>query len=72
MLSSDERTKLLVDWNDTQRDYPVDRTVDQLFDDQVEKTPEAVATIFNGQALSFRELQSRANFLAHRLRGLGI
>jgi amino acid adenylation domain-containing protein len=62
-----------VEWNKTQRDYPEDRCLHQLFEEQVTRTPEAVAVIFEGQEISYAELNRRANQLAHypRKRGVG-
>jgi amino acid adenylation domain-containing protein len=67
-----ERHQLLVEWNDTRADYPKDSCIHELFEAQVEKTPEAVAVEFEGQQLTYRELNDRANQLAHVLRGLGV
>ena len=71
-LTEAERHKLLVEWNQTERDYPRDKCVHQLFEEQVERTPEAVAVVFEGNSLSYRELNTRANRLAHHLRSLGV
>ena len=68
LLTGGERQRLLVEWNRTDTDYPRDRSVHQLFETQVERTPEAVAVVFEEQQLSYRELNARANQLAHRLR----
>ena len=46
LLTEPERRQLLIEWNDTQRDYPSDRCVHQLFEDQVDRTPDAVAVVF--------------------------
>jgi non-ribosomal peptide synthetase component F len=59
-------------WNSTTRDYPIDQCLHQLVEQQVSRTPEAVAVVFGGQALSYRELNARANQLAHHLRALGV
>ncbi len=67
-----EKHQLLVEWNETTRDYPKDNCLHQLFEEQVERTPEAVAVIFRDQQLTYRELNRRANQLAHYLRTLGI
>ncbi|HEY7511066.1 MAG TPA: amino acid adenylation domain-containing protein, partial [Vicinamibacteria bacterium] len=58
-------------WNQTARDYPV-RCVHALFEEQVERTPDAVALAFESATLTYRELDQRANRLAHRLRALGV
>jgi non-ribosomal peptide synthetase component F len=71
-LSEAERHQLLVEWNDTQADYPQDQCIHQLFEEQVEKTPDAIALIFEGKQLTYRELNSRSNQLAHHLQKLGV
>jgi amino acid adenylation domain-containing protein len=72
LLSADERTLLLDTWNQTALPYPQDRCLHQLFEEQVHKTPEATALVFDGNSLSYRELNARANRLAHHLIGLGV
>jgi amino acid adenylation domain-containing protein/non-ribosomal peptide synthase protein (TIGR01720 family) len=72
ILTSAERQQILVDWNSTETNYPWDKTVHQLFEDQVEKTPQNVAVVFEGQQLTYRELNNRANQLAHYLRKQGV
>ena len=72
LLTDAERHQLLVAWNDTAAPYPADRCVHQLFEAQVERTPETVALVFEQQQLSYRELNRRANQLAHHLRTLGV
>src|SRR5258706_4844709 len=71
LLTEAERHQLLVEWNDTATDYPRDRCIHELFEAQVARTPEAVAVVFEGQQLSYGELNARANQLAHHLIGLG-
>jgi len=72
LLTDVERHQVLVEWNDTRTDYPRDKTLPELFEEQVEKTPEATAVDFAGQRLTYRELAARANQLAHRLQALGV
>ena len=72
LLSESERHQLLVEWNNTTVDYPQDKCIHQLFEEQVEKTPNAVAVIFEGEELTYQELNSQANQLAHYLQKLGI
>ena len=72
LLSAAQEQQLLVKWNDTQVEYPLDKCIHQLFEEQVEKTPEAVAAVFEGEQLTYRELNQRANQLAHYLRTLGV
>ncbi|HYV30825.1 MAG TPA: amino acid adenylation domain-containing protein, partial [Candidatus Binatia bacterium] len=67
-----ERHQILVEWNQTERDYPRDKCVHQLFEEQVERMPEAVAVVFEGQFLTYRELNARADQLGYHLRSLGV
>jgi amino acid adenylation domain-containing protein len=71
LLSEAERTQLLVDRNKTATDYPR-RCVHELFEEQVARAAENVALICGTQQLSYRELNERANQVAHYLRGLGV
>ncbi|OYE00557.1 non-ribosomal peptide synthetase [Nostoc sp. 'Peltigera membranacea cyanobiont' 232] len=72
MLTASEQQQLLVEWNNTQVDYPQDKCIHQLFEEQVERTPDAVAVVFENQQLTYHELNTRANQLAHYLRSLGV
>jgi amino acid adenylation domain-containing protein len=72
MLTQAELHQLLVEWNDTKTDYPKDKCIHELFETQVEKTPDALALIFEDQQLSYSELNIRANQLAHCLQKLGV
>jgi amino acid adenylation domain-containing protein len=72
LLSAEEQHQLLVEWNDTRTDYPKDLCIHQLFEAQVERTPDATAVVFEGERLTYRELNARANQLAHYLRRLGV
>ncbi len=72
LLKEAERHTLLVDWNATQVAYPEDICLHQLIEEQVERTPQAIAVSFEQERLSYRELNKRANRLAHRLRELGV
>jgi len=71
-LSAIERHKILVEWNNTQTDYPKDKCIHQLFEAQVERTPHAIAVVFEDQQLTYHELNRRANQLAHHLQSLGV
>ncbi|HEX8150718.1 MAG TPA: amino acid adenylation domain-containing protein [Pyrinomonadaceae bacterium] len=71
LLSEERRRELVVEFNETSREYPRGLTVAQLFDRQAQGTPESVAAVCEGQSLTYRELQRRSNQLAHCLRGLG-
>ena len=71
-LDNSERQKVLVEWNETACSFPHDKCFQQLFEDQVELTPDAEAVVFAEQTLSYRELNRRVNRLAHHLRSLGV
>jgi len=70
--SVEDRNKILVEFNDTAVDYPRDKTVIQLFEEQVERTPNKVAVSFGDASITYEELNERANILAHKLRDLGV
>ena len=72
LLTQAERHQLLVDWNGTQVNYSQGQCIHQLFEAQVERTPDAVAVIFEGEHLTYQELNLRANQLAHYLQKLGV
>ncbi|MBG1265874.1 non-ribosomal peptide synthase/polyketide synthase, partial [Nostoc sp. WHI] len=72
LLTEVEQQQLLVEWNNTQTDYPQDKCIHQLFEAQVERTPDAIAVVFENQQLTYHELNSRANQLAHYLQSLGV
>jgi amino acid adenylation domain-containing protein len=72
ILTAAERQELLVAFNDTRADYPADRCIHQLFEAQVERTPDNVALAFEGRELTYAQLNARANQLAHHLQARGI
>ncbi|MFK0731312.1 MAG: amino acid adenylation domain-containing protein, partial [Gloeotrichia echinulata HAB0833] len=72
LLSAAERHQLLVEWNDTVIEYPTDKCIHQLFELQVEKTPDAVAVVFDDEELTYAQLNSRANTIAHHLQSQGV
>ncbi|MEM9275513.1 MAG: amino acid adenylation domain-containing protein, partial [Cyanobacteria bacterium P01_F01_bin.143] len=72
MLSEAEQQKLLVEWNDTAVPYSQEKCIHQLFEAQVAKTPDAVAVVFEKQTLTYTELNTKANQLAHYLQQLGV
>ncbi|PMB16043.1 non-ribosomal peptide synthetase [Fischerella thermalis CCMEE 5282] len=72
LLTAAEKQQLLVEWNSTKSHYPQDLCIHQLFEAQVERTPDAVAVVFADQQLTYRELNCRANQLAHELQKLGV
>ncbi|WP_339102103.1 amino acid adenylation domain-containing protein [Pseudomonas sp. G166] len=72
ILPASEREQLLVKFNATEADYPQQQTIHGLFEEQVQRTPDAVAVIRGEQRLTYRELNVRANRLAHYLRKQGV
>ncbi|WP_236143257.1 non-ribosomal peptide synthetase [Nostoc sp. CMAA1605] len=72
LLPEQERHQLLIEWNQIKADYPLDKCIHELFEEQVEKTPNAVAVVFEERQLTYRELNQRANQLANYLRVLGV
>jgi amino acid adenylation domain-containing protein len=72
LLTEVEQYQLLREWNDTQAEYPLDQCIHQLFEAQVEQTPDAVAVVFEDEQLTYRQLNQRVNQLAHYLRTLGV
>lgn len=71
LLTAAERQRLLIEWNATAETIP-DTCIHHRFEAQAESTPDAVAVIFEGEELSYGELDARANRLAHHLRSLGV
>ncbi|MDQ3826654.1 MAG: condensation domain-containing protein, partial [Actinomycetota bacterium] len=72
ILDPDERQRLLVEWNDTALDVPPPATLAEIFEAQVARAPDATAVVCGNAALTFAELNVRANRLAHHLAGLGV
>ncbi|NEN94395.1 MAG: amino acid adenylation domain-containing protein [Moorea sp. SIO3I7] len=72
LLTEAEQQQLLAQWSQAHRDYPGDSSIHHLFEQQVERTPDAVALVFGEQQLSYRELDRRANQLATYLQTLGV
>ncbi|MDI5888451.1 non-ribosomal peptide synthetase [Flavobacterium yafengii] len=67
-LTIEEKTQLLVSFNDTKSDYPQDKTIVDLFEDQVARTPNNIAIVFEDVVLTYQELNERSNQLASYLR----
>lgn len=67
MLTQSECQQLLVDWNNTGSEYSVNMCVHQLFEAQVERTPESIAMLFSGESIGYDDLNQRANRVAHYL-----
>jgi amino acid adenylation domain-containing protein len=72
LLSGAEHAQVVEGWNRTDRPYPRGASIHELFAAQVESAPDALALEWEGEALSYRELDARANRLAHHLLGLGV
>lgn len=72
ILSDRDRHQLLVEFNQTQKDYPTNKCVHQLFEEQADRTPDSIALVFEDQKINYRELNDRANQLAHHLQNLGV
>jgi microcystin synthetase protein McyB len=72
LLTEKEQHQLLIEWNNTQADYPLDKCLHELFEEQVERNPDAIAVIFADQELTYQQLNNRANQLAHYLQEKGV
>ncbi|WP_041189314.1 non-ribosomal peptide synthetase, partial [Burkholderia pseudomallei] len=72
LLDEAERKQMVYAWNATERDYPIEQCIHQLFEAQVDRKPEAIALTFDGRRLSYAELNARANRLAHYLQARGV
>lgn len=72
LLTSAERQELLINWNHTTIEYPHNKCIHQLFEEQVELNPHAVAVIFDNQQLTYEKLNERANQLAYYLQKMGV
>jgi non-ribosomal peptide synthetase component F len=72
LLGEAERRRVVVEWNDTAAAFPAEALAHELFEAQVDRTPDAIAVTCAGASLSYRELDERANRLAHHLRALGV
>lgn len=68
ILTCEEKQKILIDWNKTDSNYPEIKTLHKLFEEQVKRTPNNIAVVFEGKELSYQELNGRANQLARYLR----
>ena len=72
MLGADELHQILVEWNATETAYPQDQCIHELFEAQVQRTPDVVAVVFEDESLTYAELNTRANQLAHYLHSQGV
>ncbi len=72
ILTPLEKHKLLVEWNDTAADYPKDKCIHELFEEQVKKTPDNVAVVFEKKELTYQQLNKKSNQLANYLQSKGV
>ena len=72
MLTKSEERKVIIEFNDTAGKYPSDKSVVELFEEQVQKTPDKTAVVFEDKKLTYKELNERANQLAHYLQSKGL
>jgi len=72
ILGATDLRQLVIEFNDTATDYPRNKCVQQLFEEQVDRTPEGVAVVFEERHLTYAQLNARANQLAHHLQALGV
>ncbi|WP_200802847.1 AMP-binding protein, partial [Clostridium cavendishii] len=72
ILGEDEKNKLLIEFNKTEAHYPNNKTIQELFEEQVEKTPNNIAVVFENKSITYKELNERANSLASILRNNGV
>ncbi|MGE0127970.1 MAG: amino acid adenylation domain-containing protein [Blastocatellales bacterium] len=72
MLAEAERRELVIEWNETAKNFPEDRRLHRLFEAQAEQTPNAVAVVFEEERVTYQELNARANQLAAHLRARGV
>ena len=67
-LDPSSEQKIIHDWNQTETDYPANKTIHQLFEEQVHRTPDHIAVVYADRQLTYRELNEKANQLAHYLK----
>ena len=72
LLTEQEQRQILLDWNETSLDYSREKRIHDLFEDQAQRTPEALSVIFRDHHLTYRELSTRANQLARHLEQAGV
>ncbi|MCX7922789.1 MAG: amino acid adenylation domain-containing protein [Clostridia bacterium] len=72
MLSDEEERQILLEFNDTKAEYPAEKTLYRMLEEQAERTPDRVAAVFEGRELTYGELNARANQLARKLRNMGV
>ena len=72
ILTEEEKRKILMEFNDTKAEYPREKTIHRLFEEQVERTPDKIAVKFQDKSLTYGDLNNKANQLARKLRRIGI
>jgi amino acid adenylation domain-containing protein len=72
LLGEAERRRLLYEWNDTRDEWPAGKCLHELFEEQAARTPDRAAVVYGAARLTYRELDERANQLAHRLQQAGV
>ncbi|SHE79580.1 fengycin family lipopeptide synthetase D [Seinonella peptonophila] len=70
LVTKEEKQQILFGFNDTEKEFPKDQTIDQLFEKQVQKTPNQTAIVYQSHSLTYQELQQKVNQLARRLQQL--
>ncbi|HEX7734015.1 MAG TPA: amino acid adenylation domain-containing protein, partial [Ktedonobacteraceae bacterium] len=71
-LTEDEKRLMLTEWNASRADYPENQSFPEIFEAQVQRTPDAIAVVFEQEQLTYRELNRQANHIASQLRTLGV
>lgn len=72
ILTENEIHQILFDFNNTATEYPKDKSIIELFEEQAEKNPNKIAIVFEGKQLTYQELNEKANQLAHYLQNFGV
>jgi len=72
LMNRQEQQQLVTDWNKSVEDFPTDQCIHELLEQQVEFTPDAVAIVYEDEQLTYKQLNSRANRVAHSLREIGV
>ena len=72
MVSEKEKDKIINKFNDTKVDYPREKTLDEVFDEQVKKTPDNIAAVYGKESITYKELDIRSSQLANKIREKGI
>lgn len=71
-ITDEEKNQILYEFNNTFSEYPTDKTVIEIFEEQAKKTPDSIAVIYNEKSLTYSELNKKANKLAYKLREIGV